>query len=92
LSKNTKKQHRKQTLEAKENRAAAAEINMLVREQETPGSGDNSSTIQSRRNSHLNEPRFPEPVDEARQRYSTPRREAGNRSPISQKNSMTSGS
>lgn len=37
---------------------------------------DNCSGIHSRKSSRLKEPKFPEPVEEAKQRFSTPRRRA----------------
>ena len=51
---------------------------MLVQEPVAPQTptrnrADNSS-LHSRRTSHNNEPRFPDPVEEVKQRFSTPRR------------------
>ena len=51
---------------------------------------DAEMTIGSRKDSRMNEPKFPEPVEEARQRFSTPRRN-NSRSPHLSKGSTLSG-
>ena len=59
---------------------------ILLQEQgSTPISG-----YHSRRDSRMNVPPFPEPVEEARQRFSTPRH-AGSKSPISINSTISAG-
>ena len=49
---------------------------MFVQEQISPSTPTRhkDSSLHSRRSSRFNEPRFPDPVEEVKQRFSTPRR------------------